>query len=170
MKKIRGYENLKPRERFNLAVAAAARDDEAEFARLHRAAPRKKYIATDMDYLDLKDTAMNATLAFCVDLTEMIGKAQILTVLAAQYEDRYEAVRQCAVRRAIDQMALFNEFAKEHLGMTAEVLLSAFCRPVLVKFRELTRGSDDYQGKVDPVLADEMTTLWRDISSPSNQV
>ena len=63
---------------------------------------------------------------------------------------------------------LFDDLAQKHIGLSAEILLRAFCRPVLEKYRALTQGDDDYQGTVDAVLADELTTLWREASLPSN--
>ena len=167
MRQVRGYEKLDAGERCHLAIAAAARDDEAEFDKLLRTCPRKRYTATDLTFVDLKDTAMSATLAFSIDIAESIGRVQVFAVLAAQDEEWLEIVCQQSIRRAIDQMALFDHFAREHIGLTAETLLSAFCRPVLDKYRALTQGIDDYQGKVDPVLADEIKTAWREASLPS---
>lgn len=48
--KLKNYDWFLPNERFQLTLAALARDDKAEIEKLFATCPRKTYIQTDINY------------------------------------------------------------------------------------------------------------------------
>ena len=62
------YQGLTPRQRVGAAVAALARDDNAELKRLKETCPKKQYLATDDDYAGTMTRLMTVALAVESDL------------------------------------------------------------------------------------------------------
>ena len=166
MRPIKGYEMLAPDERFRLAVKAQARDDGTEFGRLQYSCPRKQYDSLDWEYVERAQVAQQATLAIAVDISHALGQLHAVTVLARVMEqDWLDVVRQHLMRRVLDLMAAFDRLAQQFMGLSAETLLAAHCRPVLEKLHTLTRECD-YEGDADGALGDELMVAWAEAALP----
>lgn len=109
----RNYAVLTGAERATVALAALARDDNAELLRLKDTCPRKLYQITDPDYSDRMDALLTMTLATECDLRGWAAVA-----CAAVAEDRDPAlVVQCmrAIAVALDRFAIEQGIDPAHL-------------------------------------------------------
>ncbi len=91
---LRKYDNvLTADERFHLALAAMARDDETEIRRLQETCPRHTYMMTDLDFADRWYGSYRVAMAFCV--AWLWNQAQFVQ---AQW---YMAAREAAVEEGL---------------------------------------------------------------------
>jgi hypothetical protein len=78
----RGYERLRPDERFRLMVAADARGDSAEADRLVGSCPRLTYRSCDRAFRDRYDRAALLTIAVLSELQEIKRRIDVLDAAA----------------------------------------------------------------------------------------
>jgi hypothetical protein len=77
----RYYDLFDPVERFGLAVAAQARDDESELERLYRTCPRRRYCLPDPAFADRFEFAREVVIVAMVDLLPVLAKLRVLEAL-----------------------------------------------------------------------------------------
>jgi len=142
----RDYGELRPTERFQLYMEAAARGDEREQHRLSATSPRETYSMPEAEYLDRLKAADNLTRAFVSGLEYQRGKIDGLAILEESLGTLYETLKDfdakfaiplTIVRRLIAltkraivcrlrmEVGIYESICRERMGIEPEIVLIA---------------------------------------------